>query len=76
MKRTWKTAAEMQAEHSAAAKALPVEVKRRFWRAMTDAHMNVGQARAIDNIDLMVAAQLVIQCHTAVHIPMKVEDVE
>ena len=76
MKRTWKTAAEMQAENDAAARALPVEVKRRFWQAMTEEHMNLGQARAIDNIDLMVAAQLVVQCHTTLNIPMKAEDIK
>ena len=43
---------------------------------MTEEHMNLGQARAIDNIDLMVAAQLVVQCHTTLNIPMKAEDIK
>ena len=56
---------------------LPVETKRIFWRAMTEDHKNVGEARAIAGIDdIMVAAELVIQCHSRLYIPMKPEDIK
>ena len=71
-----KTTDQIVAEHVAAAKALPVEVRRRFWTAMTKDHKNVGEARKIDDIDLMVAAQLVILCHQTVTYPMNPEDIK
>lgn len=71
-----KTAAQMKAEHKAAAMALPLEVRRRFWSAMVDDHMTLGEAREIDNIDLMVAGMLVILCHARIEFPMMPEDLE
>ena len=71
-----KTAAQMQKETVAAAESLPTETKRKFWKAMTKDGKNVGEAREIAGIeDVMVAAQLVILCHKAVHFPMAVEDI-
>ncbi len=71
-----KTAAQRIKEHEKAAKDLPVETKRKFWEAMTKNKKNVGEAREIAGIDdVMVAAQLVIQCHKEIYIPMSVEDI-
>jgi len=60
-------------------KNLPVETKKKFWEAMTKGRKNLGEAREIAGIDdIMVAAELVIQCHKIkiVYIPMSVEDIK
>ena len=59
-----KTAKQFEQESIDAAKALPLEVKKKFWSAMTEDKKNLGEARKIAGIDdVMVAAQLVILCH-------------
>lgn len=76
MKRV-KTAAQMKREAFQAASSLPVQTKRKFWHAMTNEGKNLGEAREIAGIDdIMVAAELVIQCHTTHKIPMRVEDIK
>lgn len=72
-----KTAADMKRETAQAVKDLPVETKREFWRLMTEERFNVGQAREACGIDsIMVAAELVIQCHKQIHIPLNVEEIK
>lgn len=70
------TAAEINARNQRDAKQLPVEVKQKFWHAMTREGKNMGEAREIAGIeDVMVAAALVIQLHDTVHIPKRVEEI-
>jgi hypothetical protein len=71
-----KTAADIRRETKQAVDALPVETKQEFWRLMTEAGLNLGQAREKVGIDVMVAAELVIQCHKQIHIPKRVDEVK
>lgn len=72
----YKTAAKFKAEAVEAAKNLPTETKRTFWAAMTKEGKNLGEAREIAGIDdILVAAELVVQCHTRIDLPMNVEDI-
>ena len=71
-----KTAQQMQKESIEAAENLPIDVKRKFWEAMTKQGKNVGEAREIAGIDdVMIAVQLVILCHKTISFPMDVEDI-
>ena len=58
------------------AEELPVEVKKLFWSAMTVQGKNLGQAREIAGIDdIMVAAQLFIQCHHQISITKTLKEI-
>ena len=60
-----------------AARALPIETKRMFWKAMYEDGKTVGEAREIAGIDdIGVAAALVIQCYKQRIIPMEVDEIE
>lgn len=53
-----KTAKELKAQHVEAARALPIETKRRFWAAMLNG-ARLGEARDLVGIeDVMVAGEL------------------
>lgn len=72
-----KTARQLGAEAVKAAKALPVEVRRTFWREMM-AGKTVGEARIMAGIeDILVALELVDLCHRKVvhRIPLTVEEI-
>lgn len=72
-----KTAKQMKREAEDAARNLPTETKRKFWHAMIMEGKNLGEARVIAGIDdIMVAAELVIQCHSTYHLPMRVDDIQ
>lgn len=71
-----KSAAQMKHENVEAAKNLPVEIKRKFWKAMYEDGMNLGEARKLCDLDIMVAAELVIQCHKEIYIPISVDDIK
>ena len=69
--------AAQQARVKRSVAKLPVETKRIFWKAMTEEGKNLGAAAKIAGIDdTMVAAELVIQCHTTLHIPINPEDIK
>lgn len=71
-----KTAAQMEKENNDKAAALPIEVKKIFWRAMTKEGKNLGEAREIAGIDdCMVAAALVIQLHDTYHLPKSIDSI-
>jgi len=71
-----KTAAQLNKENQDRVRNLPTDIKRKFWKAMSEDGKNLSEARAIAGIDdIMVAAELVIQCHKQVSIMMPVEDV-
>lgn len=72
-----KTAKQIINEQAEAAKNLPTETKKKFWEAMVEEGKNVGEAREIAGIDdIGIAAALVIQCHSIIHVPMAVDDIE
>ncbi len=65
-----------QKENEDAARALPLETKKKFWSAMMQECMNVREARELAGIDdVMVATALVIQLHKTASYPMPVEDI-
>jgi len=69
------TAAEIAERDAEAARNLPTETKREFWRLMLREGKNLGEARDIVGIELGVAGQLVLQCHDTAYIPKRVEDI-
>ncbi len=71
-----KTVADMKRETQQAIDALPAETKQEFWRLMTEEKMNLGQAREACGLELMVAAELVIQCHKVFHVPLRPSEVK
>lgn len=72
-----KTAKQMMRETVNAANNLPIETKRIFWQAFTKEGKTMGEARKIAGIDeVMLAAELVIQCHDTYCIPKNVEDIK
>jgi len=71
-----KTAKQMMEEQAETAKNLPTEVKKIFWKAMMEDRKNIGEASQIAGLnDIMVAAALVIQCHSKVYFPMPVDSI-
>lgn len=73
-----KTAAEMRKETRDKVDKLPIETKREFWRLMTEEKKNLGEARELCGLELMVAADLVVQCHEEItyHRPLNVEEIK
>ena len=72
-----KTVAQMKKENDDAARALPVETKKIFWKALMQDHKSVGESRKLAGIeDIMVAAALVFQLHVTVNFPMRLEDIK
>ena len=70
------TALEQLESHKVQARAVPVEDKKKFWTAMTVEGKTLGEARLEVGLDLLVAAQLVLQLHLSIHVPMSVEDIK
>ncbi len=59
-----------------AAKDLPVETKKTFWRAFHDDGLTIGEARRIANIQVEVAVALIIQCYKTRYIPLEVDEID
>ena len=71
-----KTAKQIRRECKDEANSLPLETKKKFWAEMLDGK-TVGEARKIAGIaDIMVAAELFIQYHKEIHIPMAVDEIK
>lgn len=63
-----KTANELKAQYVEAARALPIETKRRFWAAMLNG-ASLGEARDLVGIeDVMVAGELVVDLMNAAEV--------
>lgn len=74
--KSYKTVAQFKKEALDAVNNLSTETKQTFWRAMFEDGKNLGEAQEIAGIeDIMVAAELVIQCHKQCYIPVAVSDV-
>jgi hypothetical protein len=71
-----KTAAQFKAEYKAKAEALPVEVKKKFYRLMFKEGKTMGDARKECGIeDVMVAAELIVQMHVKIWVPKAEKDI-
>ena len=72
-----KTAKEIKARDDEAARALPVETKRTFWKAFYEDGKSIGEARIAAGIeDVSIAVALIIQCYKQICIPIEVEEIE
>jgi len=78
----YKTANDFRDEQIRAVNALPLEVKKTFWKAMIKDGKNVGDARVIAGIkDVHIASQLVLMLHKHCEFlgearPMTVDEIE
>lgn len=67
---------ETIAKDNQAAKDLPVETKKTFWRAFHDEGKSIGEARFAAGIDVEIAVALIIQCYKTRYIPLEVDEIE
>lgn len=68
---------ETKAKDDQAAKDLPVETKKTFWRAFHDDGLTIGEARRVAGIDdVGIAVALIIQCYKTKAVPLEVDEID